>query len=86
MRNLAAKYFRPESIDRGYSATAEPGGIGKKAFCRIGKTRDLYECQLQKCRRSQEKLQSLIDFRRRTNFQDLATDEKGSETVGHGDP
>ena len=36
--------------------------------------------------RSQEKLQSLIDFRRRTNFPDLATDEKGSETVGHGDP
>ena len=84
MRNLAAKYFRPESIDRGYSATAEPGGIGKKTF--VASKSDLYENQLQQCRRSQEKLQSLKDFRRQTNFPDLITDEKGSETVGHGDP
>jgi hypothetical protein len=84
-RNFAAKYFRPESIDRGYSATAEPGGIGKKAFCRIEKTRDLYESRLQQCHRSQQKLQSLKEIRRQTNFPDIATDEKDSEMVGHGD-
>jgi hypothetical protein len=33
--------------------------IGKKAFCRIEKTRDLYVSRLQQCRRSQQKLQSL---------------------------
>jgi hypothetical protein len=60
-------------------------GIGKKA-CRIEKTRYLYESRLQQCRRSQQKLQSLREIRRQANFPDIATNEMGSETVGHGDP
>ena len=61
-----------------------PEELAKRPF--VASKSDLYENQLQQCRRSQEKLQSLKDFRRQTNFPDLATDEKGSETVGHGDP